>query len=904
MGQLPTGTVTLLFSDIEGSTVLLSGLGAALWSDVLQAHRQILRSAFVAHGGIELGTEGDSFFIVFTSAHEAVVAAIEAQRGLLRHSWPEGVAPLRVRMGLHTGEPQPGEEGYIGLDVHRAARIAATANGGQIVISDSTRTLLGGEPDLLDLGWHRLKDLPEQEHLFEVLADGLLTDHQPLRSLGTHANLPTYSTELVGRAAELGQVCSSFTTGHAHLVTLTGTGGSGKTRLAVAVAKELQVGLGCDTFFVDLHTATDAAAMWAGIAEATGAPGGAEKRPKDQVLSFLGSRAVLLVLDNLEQIPDADLVVVDLLNVGDHVRVLATSRGPLHLVDEQQIPVTALMIPDPATIREPTDAELGAVELFVQRARLVRPGFTLTRDNVADVITLCQRLDGLPLSIELAAARLRLLSPAALLRRLGARLTEVSGAGRVERQRTLEATVAWSYDLLDPEDQAVFRRLGVFVGRFDLEAVARVADTLDRDPLDVVAHLVDVSLVETTEGPDGEPMVWLLETIRLFARDRLADAGELEAARAQHALWCLAIATEANTQLGGALQMSALDRFHALEQDIQSALDWTLGASGPWRKERLESGLSLLEQMYRYWYRFSHAAEGRQWHERALARLRTGEVADSARIVDALHGQGIMALEQGDVVAGTQALERSLEMAQRLEDGYRGARESNSLGVARRLAGEFESARGLLEQSLELARAEEAPRLQASALSNMVTVLLDTGDYPAAVDAAQAAISLDRELDDEWGLAVDRSNLVFAVLFARGPQEALELLREGAGEAVALGDLQLSIDILENLACILAALGDVTGSATVLGSAQRHRDENSLRRPEPDQVHVDRFIQPARASMAPADWQRAFDAGSALSIEAALADGLARPPDRSEQVARRRAISEQAAQRRAASARS
>lgn len=876
---LPTGTVTLLFSDIEGSTVLLNSLGASVWGEVLQEHRRIMRAAFAAHEGTELGTEGDSFFVVFTSAHDAVLASVDAQRGILAHRWPEGGA-LRVRMGMHTGEPQPHEEGYVGIDVHRAARIAATAHGGQIVISQATSALLVGhadEPELLDLGWHRLKDLPEAEHLFEVRAPGLPTGHPPLRSLGTHANLPNYATELVGRAAEVADVCARFAQRRTQLVTLTGPGGSGKTRLAVAVARELQVRTGCDAFFVDLHAATEPMAMWAGIAEAIGSSGGAGQPARDQVLDFVGPRQVLLVLDNLEQIPQADLVVVELLNAGREVLVLATSRGPLHLVDEHQFPVGALMVPEPSAVRVMADAQQGAVELFVQRAQMVRPGFALTAENVAEVLALCRRLDGLPLSIELAAARLRLLSPAALLRRLEARLSEVSGTGRVERQRTLEATIAWSYDLLEPEDQAVFRRLGVFAGRFDLEAVAGVADAADRDPLDVVAHLVDVSLVETVEGPDGEPMVWLLQTIRQFARERLVEAGEMAAAQAQHALWCLAAATQVSGQLGGPMQMAALDRFHALGPDFRDALEWTLGEGGPWATERLESGLSLLEQLYPYWYRFSHAADGRQWHDRALARLRTGQVSDSTRIVDALHGQGILALEQRDVAVGASALEQALAMAHRLGDGYREARESNSLGVARRLAGDPHAAYVLLQRSLALARERQAPQLQASALANLVTVHMDLGDHGAAIEAARSAMAVDRELDDEWGLAVDRSGLVFALLHAHGPAEALEQLREGGADAVALGDLQLSIDVIESLACVLAALGDGPAAAAALGCAERHRADARLPRSEPDEAHLAHFLDPARAGMDLVQWEQGLALGAARTIEQALESGLAMP---------------------------
>ncbi len=858
MNPLPTGTLTMLFSDIEGSTSLLKGLGTR-WGEALSAQRRILRAEFTAYHGREMGTEGDSFFIVFTSAHEALAAAVSAQRRLGEHPWPGGAA-LRVRMGLHTGEPERHEDGYIGIDVHRAARIAATAHGGQIVLSATTQELVGAEPgdiQFRDLGWHRLKDLTQPEHLFDVQAEGLVAEHPPVRSLGSRANLPTYATELIGRSREVSEICAAIERNGARLVTLTGTGGTGKTRLAVAVAHELENQLGSDIYFADLHTADRSALMWSGIAEAVDAPGDSDQLPHERTLGFLADRSALLVLDNLEQITEADVVVSRLLDAAPGLRILATSRRPLHLVDEQQYPVSPLAVPTSPDNGDLTDVQTGAVDLFVRRARMVKPSFALTPANVADVVTLCRHLDGLPLAIELAAARTRLLSPKALLRRLDDRLSDATTlTRRSQRQRTLAATISWSYDLLDESDRRVFTQLAVFSGRFGLEAVEQVLGEQDRDPLDVVAHLVDVSLLEIAESPDGEPMIFWLETIRRFAREQLAASDEHDAVRLAHARWCLDVATKINALLHGPRQMSALDRMNAVEEDIRAALDWCLDPEVDPTGERAECGYALLQQMDGYWYRFGYIAEGRGWHDRALRLLANDAVPDSVQVVDALHGQGILALQQSDLIIGTHALERALAMAHRLCDLDREARESNSLGIARRDAGETAEARSLIERSLDLARQIGSPQREATALSNVVHLHMDVGDYPAAIEAAQQAIAADEALDDPWGLAIDHANLVEALLNGEGPERAYEELREVAPRAVALGDIDLSIDVIETSAAIWAGLGHGPRAATLLGAAEKQRRIAGIPRAAPDQQHLDRFIEPARARVAEADLER------------------------------------------------
>jgi len=877
MPSLPGGTLTLLFSDIEGSTSMLQRLGAR-WGEALTAHREILRSTFAEHDGREMGTEGDSFFVVFTSAQHAVLAAVQGQRRLLEHQWPDD-SPLRVRMGLHTGEPERHAEGYIGIDVHQAARIAATASGGQVVLSAATQALAANAAEDIgtrDLGLHRLKDLPEPVHLYELSAPGLPSDHPPLRSLGTQANLPAYASEIIGREREVDDVTGLLEDTRARLVTLTGTGGTGKTRLAVAVARDLQDRFPHEIIFVPLHTADRAALMWSGISEAVGAPADAEILPHERVLRFLADRTALLVLDNLEQIPEAADVVADLLAAAPGVTVLATSRRPLHLVDEHLYPVAVLAVPSLASAGEVDAARVGAVELFEQRARMVRPSFRLTADNLDTVVTLCRRLDGLPLAIELAAARSQLLSPRALLARIDDRLGDRLTAGhRASRQQTLAATIAWSWELLDDDSQRVLRRLGVFAGRVGLDAVQAVAANDGEDPLDLVAHLVDVSLAEIVEGADGEPMVLLLETIRRFARDRLGASGEYDEIRLRHARWCLDVATGISALLTGPRQMTALDRMEAVEEDIRSALDWCLAPGRVTAPHRRECGLALLEPMDAYWYRFGYIAEGRGWHDRALVVLEHDDSVDPGRLVDALHGKGILAVQQNDLPTGSQALERALELAHRIGDPFRESRESNSLGVARREAGDTEGARELILRSAALAREIGDTHREAIALSNVVQIHLDAGEYADAVDAARRAVEADRALGDPWGVAINQCNLIPALLNAEGPEAAREQFVAVAHEAVALGDVELSLDVLDSGASVWAALGEGALAATLLGASDRQREVAGIPRADPDQRHLDRFVAPARGALGPAEWDQAHARGARLSIEDAVAEGVA-----------------------------
>jgi predicted ATPase/class 3 adenylate cyclase len=514
--DLPIGTVTLLFTDVEGSTKLLHELGEGGYAQALAAHRRVIREACTRRYGVEVDTQGDAFFFAFAAAPSALAAAAELTAAL-------SSGPVQVRVGLHSGTPLVSDEGYVGVDVHRAARIAASGHGGQVLVSESTASLVDG--DLRDLGEHRFKDLLAAERVYQLGT----RDFPPLRSLG-RTNLPVAAWPLLGRERELAEIGSLVASG-VRLVTLTGPGGSGKTRLALQAAAELSEGFLDGTFFAALAPLRDTRAVRSAVAEAVGL------RPDDDLASWLASRRVLLMLDNLEHLQGVAEVVSELL-VGE-VTILATSRGPLHLSGERELPVDPL----------PLEA---AVELFVSRAAAA--GRALAADDT--VAAVCRRLDNLPLAIELAAARAKLLPPAALLQRLDEALPLLAGGAidLPERQRTLRATIEWSHDLLDSAAQAAFRRLSVFRGSFTLDA----AEAITGADLDQLAALLDQSLLKAL----GEERFFMLETLRAYARERLDEARETAEYALRHARWYL-----------GRLQASYPDRLGARQPEILAWYD-------------------------------------------------------------------------------------------------------------------------------------------------------------------------------------------------------------------------------------------------------------------------------------------------------------------------------------------
>jgi predicted ATPase/class 3 adenylate cyclase len=542
--DLPSGRLAFLFSDIEGSTRLLTDLGER-FTALLVDHQRLVRSSLAAHRGIEISTEGDSFFAVFRSALDAVAAAADVQRRLAAHAWPAG-HDLRVRVGVHLGRAVLVGDDYVGIDINRAARIANAANGGQVVVSDAAAVDVAGRlPSglaLLDLGRHRLRDIGV-EHVWQLEIEGLVTRAAPLRSLEAHpTNLPVESVSLVDREAETLELRRLITEGQ--LVTVTGPGGIGKSRIAVHAARALVAGFPDGVFYLDLAPIDGLEAVvteLTGILDVRLPPDGDATTATTALLEHLRDRRCLLVLDTVDRHPGAAALVARVIEACAATRVLVTARSPLHIRAERELAVQPLGLPGSRPDLVTAQAS-PAIELFLQRAQAVSPSFRLTDANVVAVSAVVARLDGLPLAIELAAAAVRILSPAAILDRLERSMPLPGGAAvdAPERQRTLRDTIAWSYQMIEPEEQAMLQRLSVFAGDFDLggvEAVARdaamgIGDA--PDDLEILGRLVDRSLVRRVESED-EDRYSLLGTIRDFAADELAAAGDLDGARSRHA---------------------------------------------------------------------------------------------------------------------------------------------------------------------------------------------------------------------------------------------------------------------------------------------------------------------------------------------------------------------------------
>jgi predicted ATPase/class 3 adenylate cyclase len=877
VGELPTGTITLLFSDIEGSTALVRRLGER-YGEALSAHRTLLRAAFRSFGGRELSTEGDSFFVVFESAIAAVGCCVAGQRALAGHDWPDGVT-VRVRMGLHTGEPTRHEDNYVGLDVHRAARIAAAAHGGQVVLSDATRDLveprLAADVSLRDLGWHRLKDIEAPERIYQLVVAGLPDRFPSLKSLGAQSRLPVPVTPLVGRERDLEQVLAVLTGPGIRLVTLTGTGGVGKTRLSLAAAAALDQHFPQGVFFIPLAAVRDADVMWKTIADGLDVAG--DGPAADAVTGYLRDRRALLVLDNLEQLDGAASVVAGLLAAATGLVVLATSRGPLHLPGEQELPVPPLRVPRAASVEEVSAC--GAARLFVQQASMSRPGFTLTAANAADIAAICGRLDGLPLAIELAAARIRLLAPRALLARLG-RSIDLAAAdvGQSSRQQTLRNAIAWSYDLLSPELAEAFRRAGVFAGGCDLDALAAVAapaqgpgaQGIGPDPLDLAAGLLDVSLVTVTDGADGEPRVGMLETIREYALERLDRAGDLDDTRRRHAEHYAGVAERASEQLrdSGPAHLAALDQLEAEHDNLRAALTWSLqtpaARPSPADRERAATGLRLVQALALFWYRHGYFAEGRGWLQRAIDLTPEEGGAPLAQLA---HWLGVLLQQQGEPQAALPLLERSLAIWRDLGDRDQQARELNSLGITRHHLDDLDTARSLLEDSAAISRELGSDTRLAAALTNLGQLEADAGNFDRATQVLTEALAIDRKQGDMLGVALDQQSLAGVHLRAGRAREARDQLAGMADYVVSCGDPELLATTLEMAAANAAQLGEALRAARLTGAAEavRQKTGNPIKQPE----LIEQFLAPARATIAPEPWDAALAAGRALTQQQA-----------------------------------
>ena len=655
------GTVTFVFSDIEGSTRLLNQLRDE-YGQLLDDYYALVGGAFERNGGAEVDRAGDGLFHSFPSARRAAVAAVEAQRAMAEHAWPSG-ALVRARMGLHTGEPVSARTTYFGMDVHRAARIAAAGHGGQILLSQTTRDLVGSElppeSSLTDLGQHWLKDLAEPEHLYQLSAEGLPRAFPPLRSLTTLPNnLPRHLSSFVGRQTDLTEVRQLIS--QAPLVTLTGPGGVGKTRLALQLAAEMLDTFVDGAWLVELEALTDGSLVPQEVAIALGVAKESDADANEALLGHIRSREMLLVLDTCEHlIGDCARLANSLLRTCPGLRILATSREALGVTGERMYPVRSLTLP--ADTRIPPERladEFEAVGLFCERARAADPTFLISAGNAAAVVEICRRLDGIPLAIELAAARVRALTVEQIAERLDDRFRLLTGGSRtvMPRHQTLRAAIDWSFDLLPDEERAVLWRLSVFSGVFTLEAAEAVCGAGEVQTFDVLDHLT--RLVEKSLVFRQGDMYRILETVRGYARERSLEAGESEGAYARHRDWYLSMVRQAAPAFfRGPESAPWLDRLDAEHDNLRAALSWSITEPGG-----APAALELVAGLWRFWEIRGYLVEGRQWLDRVLAL--TGDITPLR--ADAFTGAGILAAAQGDHVAAVRYHEQSLRIHQEL----------------------------------------------------------------------------------------------------------------------------------------------------------------------------------------------------------------------------------------------
>jgi predicted ATPase/class 3 adenylate cyclase len=872
--RLPTGTVTFLFTDIEGSTQLVSSLGDA-YAPVLEAHAEVMRAAIAEHAGTEVSTEGDAFFAVFPTALGALQAAADAQRGLTSHPWPDGVS-VRVRMGLHTGEGRLGGDSYVGIDVHRAARIAAAGHGGQVLLSDATRTLV--EPALpeglavRDLAEHRLKDLPAPERIWQLEIDGLPGQFPAIRSLAPRSNLPTSPTPLIGREAELTAIAELV--GRRPLLTLIGPGGSGKTRLGLAVAERLVTDFADGAFFVALQDARDRAGVETAIAAALGVRERPDRDLERGVKEHLRERELLLVLDNFEQVVSATPLVAELLAGSPRLRVVVTSRAVLHLSGEQTFEVPPLSLPDPGdlpALEELTGYE--AVALFVERARTVKPGFALTERNAPAVAEICRRLDGLPLALELAAARIRILTPEAILERLERRLPLLVGGATdlPMRQQTLRGAIDWSYDLLEASERRLFERLAVFAGGWSIEtadAICNPEAELGIETLDGLTALADKSLIQPITTSDGEARFGMLQVIREFAAEKLRSGPDSEELPRRQAAHVLALAEMAGPELRSADLRSWQHRLRREQENVRVALRWAIEGGDA------AVGLRTAGAIWDYWHYWAELREGARWLEALLAM----PGASPATLVRARALRGLAGLLywQGDADRSFALYKEALSIVRTLGDEELVAAVLHDTAWAALARGDLALATAFAEESRDHYRRaghDDVATIVTAWLSVAPLVTGHGGDVAAALDGVREAIDANRRLGRTHEVAdwLETLPLLLRAIgdFPRADQAARESLKVWY-ELGTLGRLPLS---LKTLAAV--ALGNgLPGRAVRLGAAaERYNDE--IGGEVPDVIaQLGDPVEEARPLLDAEEHARAVAEGRSMTIEEQIAYAL------------------------------
>lgn len=875
-GSIPDGTVTFLFTDIEGSTALWESHPEAMRVS-LAIHDALMRSHIEACGGYVFKTIGDAFCAAFSTARSAIEATLLCQRAISAESWPNETR-IKVRMAVHTGSVECREMDYFGPPVNRVARLLSVAHGGQCVVSQTTFDLVRDFPPngvtFADLGSHQLKDLARREQVYQLIHEALVRDFPALRSLSnTPNNLPQQLSSFIGREREIDDVERLLATHR--LVTLTGAGGTGKTRLALQVAANVLDRFPDGGWFVELAPVSDAALLIQTVADAVGAHEQVGKPMIDALVLSLKSKRLLLIIDNSEHLLDASARLVDtLLRQCPGVVVMVTSRSPLGITGEFGYRLQSLSLPDPTKRQTATSlSHFEAVRLFIERAVQAQPTFSVTNDNAPALASLCCRVDGIPLAIELAAARVRSLSIEEINQRLDQRFRLLTGGSRtaLPRQQTLRSLIDWSYDLLNEQERLVFRRLSVFAGGWTVESATAVCaseEIEDWEVLDLITSLCDKSLA-VTEQSHGTTRFRYLESIRQYAHDRLVESGEYDAERGRHLGYFSELAEHARPFLRGADQKTWLDRLEVEHDNCRVALDWSVDHA------ITRDGLKLAAALWRFWLLRGHVSEGRRRLDRAIALDDNSDLELRAR---ALNGAGNLAEIQQDYTVSKAFHNEGLAISRARGDRFATATALNNLGNSIAMEGDFPSAVIVWEEALVLWRALETEgnlddkRGLAATIDNLGINAEQNGEWELAKEYYDECLRLRRAAGNHSGVAFGLMNL--GVLSHRQShfEEARKLFSEGLRIFQELGDP------LGLATCFewMAWPRDPATTVQLIAAAQRIRDDHDFPRPPTESSIVESALSQASAAFEhPDDFDSFWGVGKGLSTDEAIALALA-----------------------------
>lgn len=812
MDKLPSGTITFLFTDIEGSTKRWEEQPEAM-AVALAKHDVLLRGIFEGRGGYVFKTIGDAFCVAFARATEAVAAAVQSQRSLYREEW--GVTGgIRVRMALHTGMAEERDGDYFGPAVNRVARLLSAGHGGQILMSLTTEELANGAlpagARLEDMGDHELKDLQRPEHIFQLHIGDLPEIATPLKTLNNRPhNLPLQNTAFIGREAQVQVLKEQLMRADVRLLTLTGLGGTGKTRLSLRIGADLIDDFADGVFFVALANEQESGSVMSVIAQTLGIRESDGRTLLDSLKDALKTRQMLLILDNFEQVLGANRLVSTLIPSCPKLKLLVTSRAALRIYGEKEYAVPPMSLPRgrrKMSVEELLNNE--SVQLFLNRAQAVKPEFELNAQNAATIAQICSKLDGLPLALELAAARIRLLTPQAMLARLESRLKILTGGAKdlPARQQTLRGAIDWSYDLLNEADRALFCRLAVFAGGCTLEAMESVCidGDIEIDVLNETESLVSKSLLRQETQDDGEPRFTMLETVREYALEKLTESGECNEMQGRHVAYYLKFAEEAESKLGGEQQATWLNLLEAEHDNMRAALSWALENS------RVEEALRLAGALSRFWVLRSYFTEGRRRLAEALAvtephnmgsyDLVVAGVADSEEDVRGYIAESIEALNRVLTMNYPGTLTESAMLAL--------AKALNGAGNLSHRQGDYVEARRLYMESMAIRQKLGDAQGIAASFNNLASVAYRQGDLKGACAMYQESLAIKKEKGDNRAVSSTLNNLGIIAQEMGNPAEARQLYMESLAIRRKLGDKQGTAVSLEGLGVLAFEAGE------------------------------------------------------------------------------------------------